>query len=226
MLCSPFWKDLKQVSNDFIFKGGNLLWHYIQTPRATIDLDLSTLSLKSHLDVRNCIEKSFLHHDDINFLIKEFKEVQNEDKQGSSMIISYELNSGQKNQFDLDIVYALPTDTMKINSTISGTKLIAASIENIISDKMATCHRFTSGNTRMKDYDDLWRISRALISIDRAKLSNLLKNKGIPTRLKNEWAKDLSESWLKHAQNYDDLPHDLSTIFKEINEWTKQLDRE
>jgi hypothetical protein len=31
-----FVEKINQVSNDFIFKGGNLLWIYIHTPRATV----------------------------------------------------------------------------------------------------------------------------------------------------------------------------------------------
>jgi len=30
-----FIETLAKVSNDFVFKGGNLLWMYIKTPRAT-----------------------------------------------------------------------------------------------------------------------------------------------------------------------------------------------
>lgn len=28
-----FLEALQTISDDFIFKGGNLLWHYIETPR-------------------------------------------------------------------------------------------------------------------------------------------------------------------------------------------------
>lgn len=37
-----FVECLAETSNDFIFKGGNLLWLYIRTPRHTIDLDFAT----------------------------------------------------------------------------------------------------------------------------------------------------------------------------------------
>ena len=36
--------SLTRISSDFVFKGGNLLWLYIDTPRATVDLDLATIS--------------------------------------------------------------------------------------------------------------------------------------------------------------------------------------
>src|SRR5690349_15669524 len=47
-----YLEALGQVSSDFVFKGGNLLWVYIETPRATVDLDLATLTLESHAAVR------------------------------------------------------------------------------------------------------------------------------------------------------------------------------
>jgi hypothetical protein len=43
-----FTENLSQVSDEVVFKGGNLLWVYIGTPRATIDLDLATLKTTSH----------------------------------------------------------------------------------------------------------------------------------------------------------------------------------
>lgn len=33
-----FLEGLQTVSDDFVFKGGNLLWHYIDTPRETVYL--------------------------------------------------------------------------------------------------------------------------------------------------------------------------------------------
>ena len=37
-----FVEAVNSVSTDFVFKGGNLLWLYIKTPRSTVDLDFST----------------------------------------------------------------------------------------------------------------------------------------------------------------------------------------
>ena len=164
-----FLDGLEKVSDDFIFKGGNLLWHYIQTPRATVDLDLSTITLKSHLEIKTHIEQSFAFHKEIQFSIKEFKGIQDEDEIGAAITIAYQTNHGQKNQFEIDIVYTLPTDLVKIKSTVSGRSLTSASIENIITDKVSAAHRFAGGNTRMKDFDDLWRISKSSLSINKSK---------------------------------------------------------
>lgn len=38
-----FVEGLQLVAPDrYIFKGGNLLWHYIKTPRSTVDVDFAT----------------------------------------------------------------------------------------------------------------------------------------------------------------------------------------
>jgi hypothetical protein len=43
---------------------------------------------------------------------------------------------------------------------------LSASVENIIADKVAACIRFGAGNTRMKDFDDLWRLSQSKVTVD------------------------------------------------------------
>ena len=53
-----FVQHLNEVTDEFIFKGGNLLWLYIKTPRSTVDLDFVTKSLISHADVRLKLEEA------------------------------------------------------------------------------------------------------------------------------------------------------------------------
>ena len=96
-----FLDGLQQTSNDFVFKGGNLLWHYIKTPRETIDLDLSTINLKSHNEVKEMIFKSFNKHLNVKFNIKEFIELDGINEVGAAVIISFSTTSGQKNNFQL-----------------------------------------------------------------------------------------------------------------------------
>ncbi|MBT7609939.1 MAG: nucleotidyl transferase AbiEii/AbiGii toxin family protein [Bacteriovoracaceae bacterium] len=218
-----FLDGLQDTSNDFVFKGGNLLWHYIKTPRETIDLDLSTINLNSHIEVKGLIEKSFEKHDEINFSIKEFKELGDVDELGAAIIISFLTATGQKNQFSIDIVYALPTDIVKVKSTLDGEVRFAASIENIVCDKLSASHQFKSGNTRMKDFDDLWRIVKSNISIDTKKFNNLLLERKITGQLELEWIEFLEESWKRHVKPYKDVPKKLSIVFKDINDWLNGL---
>ncbi len=218
-----FLDGLQQISEEFIFKGGNLLWHYIKTPRETVDLDLATINLKSHLQVKGVIEKSFGLHDEIEFKIKEFKGIGGVEEIGAGVILEFKTISGQKNQFSLDVVYALPTDIAKIKSTIDGKFRKSASIENIICDKIVASYRFKSGNTRMKDFDDLWRISRSSIKIDSENLKKLLEGRSVPSKLNLEWIPFLIESWKRHTKFYKDVPNEIELVFKDINSWLSKL---
>jgi len=218
-----FLDGLQMTSADFVFKGGNLLWHYIKTPRETTDLDLATISLKSHFDVRTIIEDSFKKHSEVKFHMKEFSEVGDIDQVGAAIIISFNTLSGQQNQFSIDIVYAIPTDLSKIKSTLDGSSCTAASIENIVCDKLSAAHQFKSGNTRMKDYDDLWRIINSSISFDSQKLKVLLSKRNISSQLDLAWIPFLDESWKRHAKSYKDVPKNLKDIFDEINNWLDGL---
>lgn len=218
-----FLDGLQEVSGEFIFKGGNLLWHYIKTPRETIDLDLATLSLNSHLEVKKSIEASLKLHEEIDYKIKEFKEINDGEGVGAAIIISYSTISNQKNQFSIDIVYALPIDVAKIQSSTKGREQLAASIENIICDKLSASHRFKSGNTRMKDFDDLWRISKSEIVINKERLHSLLKARGIHPHLENSWIEFLAEKWKRHAKSYSDIPKELAMVFNDINNWLKRI---
>lgn len=212
---------VQSASNDFIFKGGNLLWLYIKTPRATIDLDFVTKKLNTHLDVRDVLEKANKVYKEISFEIKEFRKINEGDREvGCAVIVSFETSLGQKNQFDLDIVYALETDTVQIKSTTSDANLIASSIENIVADKISASYQFKSGNTRMKDFDDLWRIAK-VSKVDMKKLEDLLSKRKIPKQLDVNWIEYLQESWTVHSKSYKDLPKSLSRIFEDINQWLK-----
>ena len=218
-----FLDGLQSSNSDFVFKGGNLLWHYIKTPRETIDLDLATQTLGSHLEIKIEIEKAIQLFNEVDFSILDFKEIYNEEGIGSTFTLGFKTSSGQTNQFSLDIVYTLPTDIFIIKSTISGAPSKSASIENIIADKLSASHKFKSGNTRMKDYDDLWRISRSDLKINSQKLRTILNNRSIPVELESGWIKYLEESWKRHSRLYKDIPKDLEVIFNEINEWTRQI---
>lgn len=218
-----FLDGLENTSDEFVFKGGNLLWHYIKTPRETTDLDLSTVTLRSHKEVKEQIEKSFEKHDEVSFIIKEFTEVDKEDGVGARIIIGYKTSKGQKNQFQIDIVYALPTDLAKIKSTVADTNYKAASIENIVADKMDAAFRFGSGNTRIKDFDDLWRISKSDMKINQSKLKEIFSKRELNYELPLEWAEYMEDAWKAHIRKYKDVPKTITEVFEEINGWLKKL---
>jgi len=220
-----FLDAINDISDEFVFKGGNLLWHYIKTPRQTIDLDLTTIKLNSHLQVKKILTKIGSYYTEINFFIKEFNEVNEKSHLGASIIIGYKTQAGQTNQFNIDIVYSLPTDLVKMKSTISDEYYQSASIENIVADKVKTAYTFRGGNTRMKDYDDLWRIANSGISINKSKLFKLMKERGNKYYLDDSWVQYLQDYWKRHTKLYRDIPGDFEIVFKEVNSWLKKLER-
>ena len=68
-----FVQRLNDNSDEFVFKGGNLLWLYIKTPRTTVDVDFVTKSLNDHQNVRSRLEElAHRSNADINFTIISF----------------------------------------------------------------------------------------------------------------------------------------------------------
>jgi hypothetical protein len=219
-----FVDHLNKHSADFVFKGGNLLWIYIQTPRATIDLDFATLSVKTHDAIKTILDSVCKStSQDILYSIKSFEGVDTEEGLGASVSVNYEVD-GAKNSFDMDIVYSLPVDFIEIDSLLGTQRIKAASIENIIADKLAASNRFRSGNTRLKDYDDLWRLSKTTTHINSKSLKKLLKNRKVPAKLDEIWISDpMLQAWGSHRKRYKDLPENLFELFREVNKWLSDM---
>lgn len=85
---------------------------------------------------------------------------------------------------------------------------------------MHAIQRFKSGNTRLKDYDDLWRLSKSGLKFRRDKLAALLLEKKITPSLNQEWIHpELERMWKNYHSRYDDLPEYLSELFEGVNIW-------
>jgi hypothetical protein len=212
--------ELNRVSDDFVFKDGNLLWIYLQTPRATVDLDLSTLEEADDSRVKAALS-SVAKADGILFRLETFQQAKQGGKRAASATVLYETDSGATNKFSIDIVYAAPIDTADLDSPVGLSRRIrAASMENIIADKLLAAQRFKSGNTRMKDFDDLWRISQSRYAVDFKKLKRLLNERGITPGLGSDWISEpMRVAWKSHRKQYNDLPAGLEEVFAELNHW-------
>jgi hypothetical protein len=220
-----FTENLNRVSDEVIFKGGNLLWVYIGTPRATVDLDLATLKINSHTRARQLIEKACEHDSEIEFSLHSFKEVEQEGKLGAALTIAYRTEQGASNRFEVDLVYALSTDAHEIASPVHPeVKIRSATIENIIVDKVSACQRFGSGNSRMKDFDDLWRLSVSSVEINVERLRTLLRTRKVEFALDSVWINpEMEQLWARHRKRYKDLPERLDLLFFRVNDWFREL---
>lgn len=220
-----FTENINRTTDDFVFKGGNLLWLYIHTPRATVDLDFATISLSAHQSVRAILEDACKGRlPEIEYRIIEFKEIEQLGESGAAVRIGYATHDGAANSFDIDIVYTIGKGDVSLPSPIENSQTIRASaLEKIVADKITTCHRFKSGNTRMKDFDDLWRISKANKRLDAKLLGTFLSNLPV-CRLNPEWAEAQMElAWENHRKRYPDLPKTLKETIDGINRWLAKV---
>ena len=85
-----FVQRLNEGSDEFIFKGGNLLWLYIKTPRSTIDADFATRTLNDHEEVRKQLDTICSRIDEtIQFAILSFEPIEKKNSRGASVSIQY-----------------------------------------------------------------------------------------------------------------------------------------
>lgn len=217
-----FVAGLQAVAPDrYIFKGGNLLWHYIKTPRSTVDVDFAT-DIKLEID-QVLQDFTKVQIEDCTFLIKSHNIVSNSEKSGIALQMEFMTEEGSTNPFGIDIVFAVKTHSNRIK--LENTQVTAASLENIIVDKVAACHRFAGGNTRMKDFDDLYRIAISNQKIDPVILLKIAKERSVELSLDSKWLnKQLKEAWVEYTQkkvykSASNLPKDIAQLIVITNEY-------
>lgn len=88
---------INSANDEFIFKGGNLLWVYIKTPRSTVDLDFVTRSLKDHDKVLTALEMACQPQtdDNIAFSILSFIPINKKKSLGAKVKINFKTIEGQ-----------------------------------------------------------------------------------------------------------------------------------
>lgn len=221
-IMTKFLEGLDVVApGKYIFKGGNLLWHYIKTPRPTVDLDFSTDIEMSSKDVLADI--AAINVPEIKFSVRKVNEIHTEMKVGMAAQIDFTTEAGGSNSFGIDIVFASSTHQSYVK--VLNRELKAASIENIVLDKVAACQRFGSGNTRMKDFDDLYRISQSRdVKIRKEILVMLAAQRNIQIDIDPSWGRSLASTWdsylmKKNYKDAKDLPRDMSEVVTIIREF-------
>lgn len=217
-----FVEGLQSVAPDrYIFKGGNLLWHYIKTPRSTVDVDFAT---DTEVEIDQVLKDfSNVIVDGCTFKVKNHAVVDGADKSGLAVQMEFLTEEGSTNPFGVDVVFAVKTHSQLIKLTHA--QVIAASLENIIVDKVAACYRFEGGNTRMKDFDDLYRIAKANQKVDTKLLQKIARDRDVKLALDPKWInKQMAEAWTEYTQkkvykDASDLPSILSQLFDIVNEY-------
>jgi len=124
-------------------------------------------------------------------------------------------------------VLACPTDVARI--IFFKKEVSAASIENIILDKLHACQRFAEGNTRMKDFDDLYRIAADPgLRIRSEVLKNLAEYREISLRIKPQYSDQLAPIWDRYMQRRDypavkDLPKTILEVIEFVNFFLERI---
>ncbi|MEQ1722191.1 MAG: nucleotidyl transferase AbiEii/AbiGii toxin family protein [Pseudobdellovibrio sp.] len=217
-----FVEGLQLVAPDrYIFKGGNLLWHYIKTPRSTVDVDFAT---DDKIEVEQVLKDfASVATEGCTYKIKNHSLIENIEKSGLSVQMEFFTEEGSTNPFGIDVVFAIKTHSKQIK--LSKIEVSAASLENIIADKVSACQRFAGGNTRMKDFDDLYRIAKANQRINPVLLVQIAKDRNIALKLDTKWInKQITNAWVEYTQkkvykNASDLPSDIIQVFEFVNNY-------
>lgn len=224
-MMAKFLAGLNDVApGKYVFKGGNLLWHYIGTPRPTVDLDFST---ETNIEIAEVLSDiGSVQMPEVVFSVKRHEEKKSDIKIGLAAQIQFATKSGASNSFGIDIVFALPTHQSYVK--VLNRELKAASIENIILDKVSACHRFGDGNTRMKDFDDLYRISLSNVKVRPEILKMLADQRKVVLDLDPRWASGLESSWdiyitRKNYKAAKDLPRDIGQVIETIRHYLKTI---
>ena len=118
--------------------------------------------------------------------------------------------------------FHVPTAATRIQSPLDEEQSITVvTMENIIADKLSASNRYSSGNTRMKDYDDLWRISKLDPPIvNWSELKTILESRLIQNQLDPAWiTANMIQNWSNHCRRNHGLPEDLQQLMDEVNSW-------
>lgn len=225
-----FLMALNQVTDEFVFKGGNLLWFYINTPRPTVDLDLSSSKKFEGEKVIELFESVNQHCKGIQYNVVNYKEGEFGETVGLKVFLTFQEESGARNKFHIDVVMGLSSDirTIKLGNEI---RIKAASYENILTDKLSACQSFGEGSTRAKDYDDLYRMAldTSISDYDKTRLKSLCETKDVRLELDyvNDESSPIWSAWKTHIKmkhyKKNQLPGDLNEVISVVNAFLNDL---
>ena len=239
--------SLSSYKNQFIFKGGLLLSHYIKLDRETKDVDF--LLQESNIEIAH-IEKAFQEichldvRDGFSYTLYKIEPLRLETTDRFCYRLSFNLTfrtMKDRIQVDVaggDIVEAI-TKSLKLYQ-YKGKPLFEKSIslqvypiETIFAEKLESIVSRASANTRMKDYHDLILLCQSKNIFDFPKLkkdiSKTFKNRGekklLPLQFSNKELNTLQQLWTKHRNNLHgdtgsfNLPADIKEVMDKINDW-------
>ncbi len=239
-----------EYRDEFIFKGGLLLSHYIDIGRETKDVDF--LANKINADVPS-IEKSFLEicnvkiDDGFSFTLTEVVPLKQPHMNYPGYRLNIDLKFGQKmkDKIQVDIgvgdlvdpkLESLELYEYKGKAIFEGAiTLQVYPVETIFAEKLETVVSKGAANSRMKDFHDLLLLSRNKELLEIVKLQNSIDstfktrntNKEFPVAFEKDEFTVMQTLWSAHLRklgktaNQLFLPTTLELVVTELNVWLK-----
>lgn len=239
-----------EYRDQFIFKGGLLLSHYIDIGRETKDVDF--LANKINADVPN-IEKSFIEicnvqiDDGFSFKFAEVVPLEQPHMNYPGYRLNIDLTFGQKmkDKIQVDIgvgdfvdpkLESLELYEYKGKPIFEGAiTLQIYPVETIFAEKLETVVSKGAANSRMKDFHDLLLLSREKDLLDMAKLQSSIdttfktrnSNKEFPVVFEEDEFTAMQTLWAAHLRKLGktaaqlSLPAILKLVVTELNDWLK-----
>ena len=233
--------------NQFIFKGGLLLSHYIKLNRETKDVDF--LLREANLEI-NHIRKIFQKvcslniEDGFSYNLYKIEPLQLETEGRFCYRLIFNLTFGKmKDRIQVDVaggdVVEAKTKSLKLYR-YKGKALFEKAIslkvyplETILAEKLESIVSRAGANTRMKDYLDLILLCRSKNMLNFSKLKKDIaktfkyrgKRKSFPLQFSNEELKSLQQIWMRYLNKLHvdtkslTLPADIKKVINEINNW-------
>ena len=243
-----------EVSDKFLFKGGNLLGYCIELGRQTRDLDFLATQIQTKKEsIRKAFEKicAIKVDDGFDLQLDKLKPITQNFMlyTGFRVTLLMKVKEGkmkERLQIDVSVEDIVEGETRKITLTNyqgeplfeNSISLKAYSMETVFSEKLETVLSRAENNGRMKDFHDLVIMSREPNLMNKESLKTAIKKTfehrqtrwKFPILFSDEAYQTLQRYWTKHLKNIGDLakkkqlPEHIKQAILEINSYLNKME--
>lgn len=243
-----------EVSDKFLFKGGNLLGYCIELGRQTRDLDFLATQIQIKKEsVRKAFERicAIEVNDGFDLRLDKLKPITQSlmPYKGFRVILLMKVKEGkmeERLQIDVSVGDIVEGKNRKITLTNyqgkplfeNSISLKAYSMETVFSEKLETVLSRAESNSRMKDFHDLIMMSREPNLLDKEALKSAIKKTfehrqtrwKFPIQFSDEGYQTLQKYWIQHLKNVGDiakkkqLPEHIKQAVLEINSYLNKME--
>jgi len=238
---------------NFIFKGGLLLSHYIEIGRETKDADFLVRKLEASKDNIEIAFKEICNikmDDGFTVKTKEISLLEQPHMNYPGFRASLEIKFGEKMRDRIQVDIGVGDIVRPNNESLElyqykgkpifegAVSLCVYPVETIFAEKIETIISKGRDNSRMKDFHDLLLLCREedLLKVKKVRedIQKTFENRktkiDLPITFSKVELEDMQTLWAAHRQNVLgpsiklDLPEKLGDLIAEVNEWLKRND--